>query len=57
MYCKLCLIELESKDNVLCELCADMAREEAREKEDEREISKTEEIFGSEEAYYRYRND
>lgn len=56
MYCKLCSVELESKDKGLCELCADRLREEKEELKSEREITQTEEIFGSEEAYYRYRN-
>lgn len=56
MYCKLSDAKIEQIDKGLCELCADRLREEKEELKADREISKTEEIFGSEEAYYRYRN-
>lgn len=55
MYCKLCSVELESKNKELCELCADRLIEEEKELKEDREITKTEEIFGSEEAYWIYK--
>lgn len=55
MYCKLCSVESESKDKGLCELCADRLREEKGELKSEREITQTEEIFGSEGAYRYYK--
>lgn len=55
MYCKLCDAKIEQIENGLCELCADRLREEKEELKADREISKTEEIFGSEGAYRYYK--
>lgn len=55
MYCKLCDAKIEQIDKGLCELCADRLREEKEEVKSDREISKTEEIFGSEGAYRYYK--
>lgn len=57
MYCKLCDAKIEQIENGLRELCADRLREEKEELKSEREITQTEEIFGSKDAYYRYKND
>lgn len=55
MYCKLCDAEIKQIENGLCELCIDRIREEKEELKADREISKTEEIFGSEGAYWSYK--
>ena len=54
--CKVCGAKLEYHDGKMCEVCYERLQEDRAEAEANREISKTEEIFGSEEAYYRYRN-
>lgn len=55
-FCKVCGAKLEPRDGKMCEVCYERLQEERAEAEANREISKTEEIFGSEEAYYRYKN-
>lgn len=50
--CKICGNPLTPHEDKICDVCF----ERMQESEEERELTKTEEIFGSEEAYYRYRN-
>lgn len=54
--CRLCGTPLSPYEDKMCDACFERIREEKEEAKESREISKTEEIFGSEEAYYRYRN-
>lgn len=49
--CKICGTPLTIHEDKICDCCFERMSEE---KED-REISKTEKIFGGEEAYYQYR--
>lgn len=50
--CKICGAKLTPQENKICDYCYEILKE-CRE---EREPTQTEEIFGSEDAYYRYRN-
>lgn len=50
--CKVCGATLDPFEEKICECCFERMNED----KEEREETKTEEIFGSEEAYYRYRN-
>lgn len=51
--CKICGATLDPFEDKICECCFERMNED---KEQELEETQTEEIFGSEEAYYRYRN-
>lgn len=50
--CKICGTPLTIHEDKICDCCFERMSEE---KED-RELSKTEEIFGSEEAYQKWKN-
>lgn len=49
--CKICGRVLSPYEDKICDECL----ERQNEKFEEKELSKTEEIFGGEEAYYQYR--
>lgn len=53
--CKVCGTPLTPYEDKMCDACFERNREENEEAKADREISKTEEIFGSEEAYWRYK--
>lgn len=50
--CIYCGAEIGISEKMLCEICRDKLMEE----NDNEPKNETEDIFGSEEAYYRYRN-
>lgn len=50
--CKVCGTPLTPYEDKMCDCCF----ERIREAEEDREQTQTDDIFGSEEAYYRYRN-
>lgn len=54
--CKYCGEVLDAYEDKICEFCLERIEEDKAERERERVPTETEEIFGSEEAYYRYRN-
>lgn len=53
--CKVCGTPLTPYEDKMCDACFERIREEKEEAKADREISKTEEIFGSEGAYRYYK--
>lgn len=54
--CRVCGTPLTPFEDKMCDCCFERMQEEKEEAKAEREVGETEEIFGSEKAYWQWKN-